>query len=184
MITLDDLKTVAAIAGGIIGALGFLYGLIRDRQLREIEKRVKAPHFIFRNLQIDAPCRSTPAGGPSYYSYRKQACSLADRLFDMGSDEVRVPEDYPDGRVVGIVLANRGATIRFFTAKCEEEHLFQVSEMDGNWYEFRYRFNKTEFDKRLKFVIKFETDAGYRGKQIWQVEKGTAYLARVKPKAL
>ena len=184
MITIDDLKTVAAIAGGIIGALGFLYGLLRDRQLREIEKRVKAPHFVFRNLQIDAPGKSVPTRGPSYYSYRKQACSLADRLCDMDHDEIRVPEDYPEGRVVGIVFANQGATIRFFTVKCEEKHFFRVSEFDGSWYEFRYRFDKNELGKTLKFAIKFETDAGYRGKQIWQVKKGTACLARVKPKAL
>ena len=182
--TQDDLKTIAAIIGGILGALGFLYGLLKDRKLKEIEKRAKAPHFTFRNLQIDAAGKSIPAGRPSYYSYKNQESNLSDRLFGMDSYENEVPGDYPDGRVVGVVLANKGSDIRFFTVNCREEHVFRRCKMEEHCFEFRYKLYKSQMSEPLQFMIKFETEAGYRGKQTWEIQRGTGSLKRVQPKAV
>ena len=45
----ETIKTVVA----IMGSVGVVYGLYNARKLREIEKRGKAPYFVFRNLQVE-----------------------------------------------------------------------------------------------------------------------------------
>ena len=126
----DDLKTVAAVVGGSIGVLGFLYGFWKDRRLRQIEQRAQSPHFVFSNIQIDARAWSISENN-SHYSYGEQARKLTDRLPDI--DHIQeAPKDYPDGRVFGNALKNEGAALRFFKVKCREEHIFQASDSYPN----------------------------------------------------
>jgi hypothetical protein len=182
--TADDLKTVAAIVGASVGVLGFLYGFWKDRRLRQIEQRAKSPHFVFSNIQIDVTSWSISRDNSqdnSHYSYGEQARKLTDNLPTIDNIQ-EAPKDYPDGRIFGIVLKNEGAVLRSFKVKCREEHVFQASESYCNYYKFRYKFDRATLGQPILFTIIFETEAGYRGKQIWQLQKGTSSLERIKPK--
>jgi len=178
---MTDIKTTAAIFGTIIGVLGFLYGLMKDRKLREIEKRAKGPHFVPQYLAIDANGKSIPQGGKPYYHYRKEAVGLKGHLFEMEPYEESVPPDYPKNRVVALVVKNEGSKIRFFKIECKENLLAMESNRSANFYEFRYLLEDLDKNEQFKVTLKYETEAGARDKQVWLFGKGKLTAKRIKP---
>ena len=180
---MNEIKTIAAVAGSAIGALGFLYGFFKDRQVRQIEKRAKAPHFVPRCLQIDASTKSMPQEGKPFYSYRKEAGGIDGALFEMETYETSVPTDYPDNRVVSIVAKNDGSRLRFFRAESDEKVTMLRFYFDDH-YEFRYFLSKEDLGRSLSVKIAYETEAGLQGKQVWSLQKGKLSMTRLKPTAV
>jgi hypothetical protein len=180
---MDEIKTITAVAGSAIGVLGLLYGFFKDRQVRHIEKRAKAPHFVPRFLQIDASSKSIPQGGKPFYSYRKEASGIDAALFGMETYETVVPSDYPDNRVVAVVVKNDGSRLRFFRAESDEKVTMREFHFDDH-YEFRYFLNKEDLNKSLLVKIAYETEAGLQGKQVWSLQKGRLSMTRLKPRTV
>jgi hypothetical protein len=119
------------------------------------------------------------------YSYNGQERPSSQDLLEMKSSDSKIPDDYPNRRVIGMILENQGAVIRFFVSICNENDcVFQRYEPEKEYYELRYRFNRLYFGKPLKFSIRYEAESGYRGKQIWFIEKGSSTIKRIKPKSV
>lgn len=176
-------STIAAIVGTIVGCLGLLYGFGKDKELKIIQERANAPHFVVRKLKIDAFGASYPEGKPSYYDYREKSASLNDRLFEMEVFEEKIPQNYPDNRPVGVILRNEGCSIRFFELFCSVPHVFEESEWNKNEYEFRFLLKKDQIGKGLRFSLWYETSNGFQGKQIWELKRGTKHITRIKPRS-
>jgi hypothetical protein len=177
-----DIKEMATIISVFIGILGLVYGLYKDRQIRNIENKSKAPHFIPQYLMIDAFCLSKPDRGKPYYSYREEATNIDGRLFAMESYQTHTPEDYPDNRVVSLLAKNCGSKIRFFSVKSQDV-FFKKHEID-DYFEFRYFLRKEEIGKYISIKLIYETEAGIQGTQVWSLAKGDISLTRLKPKAV
>ena len=104
----------------------------------------------------------------------------------------KVFDDYPDGRVVGIIIENKGARIRDYKVKSKTEHKFQPYIASDprerhnflDFYTFRYRFIRADIGKPLKFKIWFEVESGFKGRQVWLTEQGILTIKRVKPKSV
>ena len=118
--------------------------------------------------------------------------SLDKPLYNMiGNDPI--PDNFPDGRVIGILLENKGSCIQCIKVDCKEEHSFQrykeqdyrrASLFDENFYEFHYRFCRDGFGKPLQFKVCYEVESGFKGYQIWVIEKGKSTIKRIKPKGV
>jgi len=156
---------------------------VKDKELKIIQERANAPHFVVRKLTIDA-FGSGKHKGKISYSYREKTASLNDRLFEMEVFEEKIPQNYPNNRPVGVILRNEGCTIRFFKIFCSEPHVFQESEWNKNEYEFRFLLKKDQIGKDLRFSLWYETNNGFQGKQIWELKRGTKHITRIKPRSI
>lgn len=179
-----DTGTFVAICGVVVGSLGFIYGLRKDRKIREIEKRAKSPHFVPVLLQIDARGKTMPQGGKSYYSYGERERDPVEHLFHMDPYETEVPADYPDNRLVSLLARNQGSNIRFFSTTCNEYFVLNKSDYHDDCYEFRYRLRDGDRGKELEVKISFETEAGIQGSQTWVLTKGRVGLTRTEPRTV
>ena len=181
---MNDLKTLTAIIGAFIGLVGFLYAVFKDRQVREIEKRSKAPHFIPEFLKIEATAKFTPQNARPYYTYSQQPSALDSTLFEMDPWEKAVPDDYPSQKVVALVVRNDGSKLRFYRIKSKEDVLMNAYRDRDDHYELRYALDRHAIGDVLKFELLFETEAGIQGSQVWALEKGSLMLTRLKPRAV
>lgn len=166
----------------LIGVMGFLYGWIKDRELKKIHQRANAPFFKFETFELDSSSRNIPYNDQPWYSYRQSPSNLDGDLIAMEEYNASIPNNYPDNLVVGIELINRGALIRSFSIKSKENIFFMRKR--NNIYSLRYFFKRNEIGKQLFFTISFETIDGVQEKQRWLHIKGERQIKRIKPKVI
>lgn len=175
-----DMSTTIGVIGTLIGLSGLFYGIWKDLQIRKIEKRGKGPHLVPAGILIDA---SGAAGGkrPVYY-YDNPPRKLGERLWVSSFTEGFVPEDYPENRTVGIRVKNEGPRIRYFTISSKENISVKESEDERDCLDIQYLHKYNERGKEFRFRFHYESDSGFKGKQIWSVTKGLEKIRRVYPK--
>ena len=167
--------------GLLIGVFGLSWGVWKDIKLRIIQKRANAPHFVVRTLELDSTGTCKPSGKPTFYTYRDKASSLNGHLMEMEEFEEQIPKNYPDNRPIGVVLKNEGCPIRFFQSSCSEPHVFQEKMWNRDEYNFRFMLKKDQMGQSLRFNLRYETSNGFQGEQIWELERGTKNITRIKP---
>jgi hypothetical protein len=167
--------------GAILAAITLVHTLCKDRRLKKMERLEKSPSFHFCNFQIYIRHKLDGYGKPIEYSYDNQECALSQSLVDI---KTSIPDDYPDGGVVGMVIKNRGAALRFYKIRCKEECVLQPYNSEINCYEFRHRFKRSDIGKPFRFKLQFETEAGLKDTQTWLARKGSPTIQRIKPKSV
>jgi len=173
------MKTLTTIIGVMIGIIGFAYGSYKDFQLKNIQKRKNAPHFIPLVLQVDASSSTNGGAGSIKYNFSNKIKKMDERLFNMESFEKEIPDYYPDDRVVGIKLKNKGESLRFFKVDSKENILLIKDQYKKDTYDLRYIYRQSEKGEPLRFKIKYETSSGYRESQIWETKKGIKRLQKI-----
>jgi len=141
----------ATIISAIIGVLGLLYGYKKDRALKQIQQRANSPFFIISALQFDLNNISYPEGGKPSYFYNTEPSGLSSQLLDeYVFDDPNIPDDYPDGHPIGLLLKNTGSELRSFDVTSREQIVFQGARIsDANLYELRYRYDKASMRKKI-----------------------------------
>ncbi len=178
-----DMSTTIGVIGAIIGLLGLFYGIWKDSQIRKIEKRGKGPHLVPVGILIDASGASKAGKEPPVYHYDDNPPKkLGQRLWMSSFHEGFVPKDYPENRTVGIRVKNEGPRIRYFTISSKENISVKETEDERDRLDIQYLYKNNERGKEFRFKFHYESDAGFKGKQIWAVTKGLAKVRRVYPK--
>jgi len=179
----ETIQLVCSIVALVVAFVGMFYTFMVDQRVRKVEKRGKAPFFKIVDIKLDST-QSYGDGSGGYY-YPKKPNGLSYEYFmAMGESELRIPEDYPDNRVLGLVLKNTGVELRspvnYTSKESIESMVFQ--EAGKNRYELRYVFRKATKGEKFKFTLNFETCEGDQGSQVWEVIKGVPLIKRVKPR--
>lgn len=172
---------VVPVVSVVLGALGTFLGAWNFFQLRSINRRGKAPHFVFDHLLIDASGASGPPG--SYvYSYSLIFKPLDGVLMVPFDQMKKLPSDYPRDRVVGVVAKNVGSKLRIFNASASEPIHFCESAPDV--FELPYKHDERKPYREIVFVLEYETDDGFQGRQRWKLETGSFEFTRLEPKSV
>lgn len=167
---------------GVIGTVaGAIYGYRKDAAIKQIQQRANSPYFIISALQFDLNNISYPEGGKPRYFYNKEPSALSGQLLNENMyDDPNIPDDYPDGHPIGLLLTNTGSELRSFEVTSGEKIVFQRA-MTSDGYELRYVYEKASKGKEFRFTITYETAEGFQDEQVWEVIKGTASIRRVNP---
>lgn len=165
----------------IIAPLAFLYGWLKDRELKRIHRRANSPFFEFETFALDASSQNAPDHYEPWLNYKQIPSKLDGNLVAIDEAYPRIPGGYPDNLVIGIELINRGVEIRSFSVKNKN---ICFMHKRNNIYSLRYFFKRKEIGEKLFFTIAFETIDGVQEKQKWLHIKGTEEIKRVKPKSI
>ncbi len=100
------------VIGALVGLAGLFYGILKDSQIRAIEKRGKGPHFVPVRILIDVSGGSQSGGSPPVYHYDSTPKKIGERLWMELFGEGVIPKDYPEDRIVEIRVKNEGPRMK------------------------------------------------------------------------
>lgn len=172
--------------GLAVGVVGLAYGLWRDAQLRAIQSRTAAPHFV----PVAVCCKwkvATITNNKTNITYPDMPWGISEIMRPPHGesalrDRDKVPSDYPDGRPVGILLRNDGPHLRCFRVGCKEQYHFARDPFTAEHFFLNYMYKQSDFGAPLTFKLWYETENGHQGKQTWELIRGVCKIRRVRPK--
>lgn len=149
--------------------------------MRAIQRRANGPFFSGGILLLETR-GATHVGNVIHYFYPTEPLGENSRLSETTANEPVLPPDYPDGRLAGLRVPNKGGGLRYVVLESKDGiSLADTPYAPGN-FAIRYRFRAAERGKELRFTLRFETDAGHKGKQVWATRMGERYIKRIYPK--
>ncbi|MBI4024825.1 MAG: hypothetical protein HY360_07565 [Verrucomicrobia bacterium] len=165
--------------GPIVGLLGFLYGLRKDRALRAMHRRAHAPFFCVSEARFERLYEAGKDGEiPTWSSGNGNVLCFA---------REEVAAKCPAGTAIFLVLENRGEEPRGLVANMEKcpvtlavEAKFKGAQ---NLRFLKYSFDPSALGRRQVLELAFEGSNGGQYIHRYAIEHGRRKLVRIDPPA-